>query len=113
MFSTVSSFSLSALMCSLVAVRENYIIWFYGSSTQGFKVSRFFISPHTWYTNKTSKHELKSKVGRMEPPGNPGQFNNEIYCNKRFPITPDGVLGVAPYLLFTSVLVGTIYKYKK
>ena len=43
--------------------------------------------------------------------------------NKRFPITPNGVLGVAPYLLFatsvlggtfvTSVLGGTIHKYKK
>ena len=52
----------------------------------------------------------------MEPPGNPGQFNNsttDTLSTKRFPITPNGVLGVAPYLLFTSVLVGTIYKYKK
>ena len=53
----------------------------------------------------------------MEPPGNPGQFNNsttDTLSTKRFPITPNGVLGVAPYLLFaTSVLGGTIHKYRK
>ena len=84
---------------------------------QGFKV---FISPHTWTQTKSASNELKSKVGRMEPPGNPGQFNKDTLSTKRFPITPNGVLGVAPYLLFatsvlggtfvTSVLGGTIHK---
>ena len=79
---------------------------------QGFKI--FYFSTHLVYKQtKLPSNELKSKVAEWNHLETQANSTTRYIETKRFPITPDGVLGVAPYLLFTSVLVGTIHKYKK
>ena len=73
------------------------------------------MSPHTsWYRQNIQAWTPKSRWAEWNHLETQAKFNNETFCTKRFPITPNGVLGVAPYLLFTtSALCGTIHKYKK